>query len=111
VKTGIPHPRDADGSEHVEAWARLRRLMLVQGFLIFGFAPAVLGLAHGVLRFTDSALPIYAFGLAWLAALAWNSALGLSFRCPRCAQRFFLRGLRSHVRRRVCAHCGLPARI
>lgn len=97
--------------EHGEAWARLRRLMIAQGVLIFGFVPAVLGVTLLVLRASDSPAPIYAFEIAWLGALALNSALGLGFRCPRCAKRFFVRGLRSSVRERVCLHCGLPAHI
>jgi hypothetical protein len=85
--------------------------MLAQGILALGFAPAVLGFAALVLRVGDSPTPIWAFEATWLGALALTSALGLSFRCPRCAKRFFVRGLRSRVRERACLHCGLPARI
>jgi hypothetical protein len=102
---------EADSPDHAAAWIRLRRLMRAQAFLILGFAPAVLGLAALVLRVSDSPTPIYAFEIAWLGALALTSALGLAFRCPRCAKRFFVRGLRSRVRERACLHCGLPIRI
>jgi len=106
-------PPEAGDADHRRAWAQLRRLMIAQGILILGFVPAVLGFAFAVLRpgSGDSMLPIYVFEAAWLGALATTSALGLSFRCPRCAKRFFVRGLRSRVRERVCLHCGLAAKI
>jgi hypothetical protein len=50
----------------------------------------------------------WVFGIAWLVTFAVATMRAGSWRCPRCGNLFFSRGLGSNPLARRCMHCALP---
>jgi hypothetical protein len=99
-------------ADYSGAWRRLHRLWVAQTLLWLLFLPLIALLVIALRQSTAVQVPIIIVGLAWILAIMVTSFRGASFRCPRCAKLFFIKGLLAkglftREKDRVCAHCGL----
>jgi hypothetical protein len=81
-------------------WARLR-LVGILGWLPYG---ALVGFVTDALRLPGAFTPL---ALTWMGLLGVVAVRASRFRCPRCGETFFQRGLRHNSMAKRCLHCGL----
>jgi hypothetical protein len=66
------------------------------------FAIAVIAKAAG------AALLGPIFAAVWMAGWSYAAFRVATWRCPRCGEHYFIRGLRQNIFGQRCRHCGLP---
>ena len=93
--------------QYAESWQELRRLNRIERWVLATAVPGiVLFTSLAKLVGIDFAAP-FIVG-AWFIALWVSGQRALSFKCPRCEHRFFVRrGFRNGLASK-CLNCGLP---
>lgn len=94
----------ADSWRRYRRWHRVTWLLFVGMYLLFWVLSTIVTSEVGFLAFVVPVMLLY--GGIWAAV----SLFVAHWRCPRCQEPFFRRGLslRPQVLVRRCQHCGLP---
>jgi hypothetical protein len=94
-------------TDYSVAWQDLKRRERIFGILFLTYIPAGLAIGVPLSKRVHSGWPFYVVSGMWMAAVAFSYLRYVWWRCPKCHERFFYKGLFSNPITRRCLHCGL----
>jgi len=89
-------------------WEEYRKLSKQFLWAWIGYLPGMAVIGISISRFIETETPVIIIAVIWLCVCAVTAVrLGL-WKCPKCGNRFALKGLYRNSATDKCLHCGLP---